>query len=56
MIAVQNAPIGVASTLMALPPILLIPLTHWVFGEQITRRAVVGTMVALAGAALLFLT
>ena len=56
MIAVQNAPIGVASTLMALPPILLIPLTHWVFHERVTPRAVAGTLVALSGAALLFLT
>lgn len=56
MIAIQKAPIGVASTLMALPPILLIPLTHWVFGEQITRRAVVGTLVAFSGAALLLLS
>jgi len=55
MIAVQNAPLGVASTLLALPPVLLIPLMHWVFHEQITRRAVVGTLVALTGAALLFL-
>lgn len=55
MIAVQHAPVGVASTLMALPPILLIPLTHWVFHERVSRRAVAGTVVALCGAAALFL-
>lgn len=55
MIAVQNAPMGIASTLLALPPILLIPLSAWVFGERITPRAVLGTIVALAGAALIFL-
>jgi drug/metabolite transporter (DMT)-like permease len=56
MIAVQNAAMGIASTLLALPPILLIPISAWVFGERITPRAVVGTAVALAGAALIFLT
>lgn len=55
MVAVQNAPLGIASTLMALPPILLIPLSRLAFGEQITPRAVAGTLVALSGAALLFL-
>ena len=56
MIAVQNAPVGIASTLMALPPILLVPLTRWVFDERVTVRAVAGTVVALSGAALIFLT
>jgi drug/metabolite transporter (DMT)-like permease len=40
---------------MALPPILLIPLSALFFGERVTARAVVGTVVALAGAALIFL-
>jgi drug/metabolite transporter (DMT)-like permease len=55
MVAVQYAPVGVASALMALPPIILIPLTRWVFHEHISRRAVVGTMVALCGAAALLM-
>jgi drug/metabolite transporter (DMT)-like permease len=55
MIAVQRVPVGVASTLMALPPIMLIPLARLVFSEQITGRAVVGTLVALGGAAALFM-
>ncbi len=55
MVAVQAAPVGIASTLMALPPILLIPLSALFFGERVTVRAVVGTAVALAGAALIFL-
>jgi len=40
---------------MALPPILLIPLSAWAFGERITGRAVVGTAVALGGVALISL-
>jgi drug/metabolite transporter (DMT)-like permease len=55
MVAVQYAPVGIASALMALPPIILIPLARWVFHEQISRRAVAGTVVALCGAAALFI-
>jgi drug/metabolite transporter (DMT)-like permease len=56
LFAVRNAPVGIASTLMALSPIILIPLDHWVFDETITFRSVVGTVVALGGAAVIFVT
>ncbi len=56
MVAVQNAPVGIASTLMALSPIILIPLGRWVFHDRISLRAVAGTIVALAGATIIFLT
>jgi drug/metabolite transporter (DMT)-like permease len=56
MVAVQRAQVGIASTLMALSPIMLIPLARWIFHEQISRRAVWGTIVALAGATMIFLT
>jgi drug/metabolite transporter (DMT)-like permease len=54
LLAVRNAPVGIASTLMALSPIILIPLDHWVFDEKISLRSVVGTIVALGGAAVIF--
>jgi drug/metabolite transporter (DMT)-like permease len=55
LVAIQLAPIGVASTIMALPPVFLLPIGKVVFHERISRRAVGGTLVALAGVALLFL-
>ena len=55
MVAIQNTEIGVASTLMALPPILLIPLGFVLYGERVSARAVVGTGAAMAGVALIFL-
>ncbi len=55
MIAVRYAPLGVASTLIALPPILLIPLSAWVFRETITPRSIGGALIALLGVALLFI-
>lgn len=55
LVALQLAPVGVASTLMALSPVLLLPLLRLVFKEPIRPRAVVGTVVAMAGVAMLFL-
>lgn len=55
LIAVQNARLGIASTLMALPPILLIPLEYIAYGQRVSRRAIVGTAVAISGVALILL-
>lgn len=55
LIAVQNARLGIASTLMALPPILLIPVEYLVYRRKISRRGIVGTVVAMVGVAMLFL-
>jgi drug/metabolite transporter (DMT)-like permease len=44
--AVQLSPVGIASTLMSLSPILLIPLGHWFFHECIDAPAVMGTTIA----------
>lgn len=54
LIAIAHSYIGVASTIMALPPVFLIPLSRLVFKEHISRRGVLGTVIALAGVALLF--
>ncbi len=55
LIAVQHTYVGIASTLIALPPIFLIPLSHWIFKEKITVVSVLGTIVAMSGVALIFL-
>jgi drug/metabolite transporter (DMT)-like permease len=54
LVAIERAPVGVASTLMSLTPIFLLPVGRMVFGEPITYRAIAGTLIALSGAALLF--
>jgi drug/metabolite transporter (DMT)-like permease len=53
--AVQYANVGVASTLMALAPILLLPISYFVFKERFGWGAIVGTLLAISGVALLFL-
>lgn len=55
LIAVQLTYVGIASTLMALSPVLLIPLSYLVFKEKITLAAILGTIVTVIGVALIFL-
>jgi len=55
LVAVQNAPVGVASTLTSLMPIFLLPLSWFFFKERITARSIVGTILAVVGTAVLFL-
>lgn len=54
LVAIDRAPLGVASGLMGLTPIFLLPVARLVFSEPISYRAVLGTLVALSGAAILF--
>jgi drug/metabolite transporter (DMT)-like permease len=54
-IALEYAPIGIASTMMALAPLFMIPLSFFIFKEKPTFRAVIGTAVAIGGVALIFL-
>jgi drug/metabolite transporter (DMT)-like permease len=53
--AIAHTQIGVASTLMSLTPVLLLPVSHLLFKERITPRAIFGTLIALLGVLLLFL-
>jgi len=55
LMAVQLAPVGVAATLMALPPVILIPLGYFIYRERVSRRGVIGTLVAFTGVAIIFL-
>jgi drug/metabolite transporter (DMT)-like permease len=55
LLALQRAQVGVASTLMALPPVILLPVSYLVFKERYGWQAVAGTLLAIAGVAMLFL-
>lgn len=55
LLAVQHAEIGVASTLMALPPVFLLPISYFVFKERFGWQTVAGTVVAMIGVGVLFL-
>lgn len=55
LLAIQHAEIGVASTLMALTPVLLLPVSYFVLKEKIGWQAILGTALAITGVAFLFL-
>lgn len=54
LIAVQNTSVGVSSTLSSLTPVILIPIAYFVFGDKVTKQAIIGTLVAVGGSTLLF--
>lgn len=55
LVALSGSRVGVASTLMALTPVFLLPLSALIFRERITWRSAVGTALAVAGVAILWL-
>lgn len=55
MNAIKWTQIGIASTLMALPPIFLLPVSYFVFKEKITLQSIIGTVIAIIGIAIIFL-
>ena len=56
LFALQHTEVGIASTLIALPPVFLLPISWVVFKEKFDWGAVLGTLVAIGGVAMLFLT
>ena len=52
--SIARTEIGIASTLMSLSPLFLIPLSHIFLKERITLRAIIGTVIAFVGSTLLF--
>ena len=55
LMAVQYTEAGIASTLMALTPIIIILPSYWLFHQQITWKAVVGAFISVIGVSLFFL-
>jgi drug/metabolite transporter (DMT)-like permease len=53
--AVQHTATGAAASIMALTPILVIPVAAMLYRERITARGVLGSLLAVAGVILLFL-
>jgi len=55
LIAVQNTATGIASTIMAITPILIIPPTLLLFKQKVGWKEVVGAVVSVGGVALFFM-
>ena len=55
LMAVQYTSAGIASTLMALTPIIIILPSWWLFRQPITWKAVAGAVISVIGVSLFFL-
>ena len=55
LMAVQYTAAGIASTLMAMTPIIILLPSYWLFKQKITLRAVVGAVISVVGVSLFFL-
>ncbi|MHC1707531.1 MAG: DMT family transporter [Bacteroidales bacterium] len=55
LLAVQHANTGVASTIMAMTPVIIIPFSVIFFKEKLKKKEVVGAVLAVIGVALFFL-
>jgi drug/metabolite transporter (DMT)-like permease len=56
LMAVQYTAAGIASTLMAMTPIIILLPSYWLFHERITLRAVLGAVISVVGVTLFFLS
>jgi len=52
--SINHTHMGIASTLMSLSPLLLIPISHFLFHEKITTKVIFGTIFSIIGASILF--
>ena len=56
LMAVQYTGAGIASTLMALTPIIIILPSYWLFRQPITLKGVIGALISVVGVSLFFLS
>ena len=54
VVAVKYTEAGIAATLNSTVPIMMLPVVYFVFRERISVRTIIGTIIAVAGIALLF--
>ncbi|SCZ77889.1 DMT family transporter [Acidaminobacter hydrogenoformans] len=53
LIAVQATKAAIASTIMALLPVMIIPFSVWLYKERVTFREVIGAVMTVAGVAVM---
>ncbi|HSP88664.1 MAG TPA: DMT family transporter [Ignavibacteriaceae bacterium] len=55
LVAIEFTKIGIASTLMATMPIIMLPISKFYFKEELGWKALFGAIIAVAGTAIIFL-
>ena len=54
LLAVKYTSVGIASTLMSITPILIIPPAIFFLGEKVTLKEIIGALITVTGVALFF--
>ncbi|MCC6548905.1 MAG: DMT family transporter [Ignavibacteriaceae bacterium] len=55
LIAISTAKVGIASTLMSIVPVTMLPLVYIFYKEKIPVKGIIGAVIAVAGVAILVL-
>jgi drug/metabolite transporter (DMT)-like permease len=55
LLAIQYIEIGIASTLNSLTPVIILPISYFLLKEKVGWQAILGTLLAITGVAILFL-
>lgn len=55
LISISNTKVGIATTLMATVPILMLPLVRYYYKEKLSWISIFGAVIAVSGVAVLFL-
>jgi len=55
LVAIEFTKIGIASTLMATMPIIMLPISKFYYKEELGWKAVLGAVIAVSGTAIIFL-
>ena len=54
LLAIQHTSTGIASTIMAIVPVLIIPFAVVLFKEKVNAKEIVGAVIAVIGTAIMF--
>ena len=55
LLALQYTATGIASTIMSISRIIIIPISIIVFLESVTKKEIIGAIISILGVAILFL-
>jgi len=55
LIAIANTYVGIAATIMATVPIIMLPIVKFYYKENLSRTSILGAFIAVSGIAILFL-
>lgn len=54
LVSIHYTQVGIAATLMATPPIIMLPLSAILFKEKLSFKSIIGAIIAVGGVAILF--